>query len=87
MESTIIPFVRASLAVNATLLNVFNDRLGLPEGELTKRHTMEEFSGSETRCIRNPPRPQGMTEEQRAIGAHTDFGSLVCGALDFETYY
>jgi isopenicillin N synthase-like dioxygenase len=79
MESTIAPFVRKSLAVNATLLEVFNDRLGLPEGELAKRHAMEEFSGSEARCIRNPPRPQGMSEEQRAIGAHTDFGSLVGG--------
>jgi isopenicillin N synthase-like dioxygenase len=79
MESTIVPFVCKSLAVNATLMNVFNDRLGLPEGELAKRHSMEEFSGSEARCIKNPPRPQGMSEEQRAIGAHTDFGSLVCG--------
>jgi isopenicillin N synthase-like dioxygenase len=76
MESTIVPFVCKSLAVNATLMNVFNDRLGLPEGELAKRHSMEEFSGSEARCIKNPPRPQGMSEEQRAIGAHTDFGSL-----------
>jgi|SRR5882762_8543996 len=79
MESTIVPFVRKSLEVNTTLLNVFNDRLGLPEGELAKRHSLEEFSGSEARCIKNPPRPQGMSEEQRAIGAHTDFGSLVCG--------
>ena len=37
MESTIVPFVCKSLGVNATLLNVFNDRLGLPEGELTER--------------------------------------------------
>ena len=85
MQSTIVPFVRKSLAVNATLLSIFNDRLGLPEGELTKRHTLEEFSGSEARCIRNPPRPLGMTEEQRAIGAHTDFGSLVRGVVGTET--
>jgi isopenicillin N synthase-like dioxygenase len=79
MESTIAPFVRKSLAVNATLMDVFNNRLGLPEGELAKRHTMEEFSGSEARCIKNPPK---MSEEQTAIGAHTDFGSLVCGVRD-----
>lgn len=84
MESTIVPFVRKSLAVNTTLLNIFNDRLGLPEGALAQKHTMEEFSGSEARCIKSSPRPEGMSEEQRAIGAHTDFGSLVCGVLNFE---
>jgi len=83
MESTIVPFVRKSLAVNATLMDVFNNRLGLPEGELEKKHAMVEFSGSEARCIKNPPKPQGMSEEQRAIGAHTDFGSLVCGVQYF----
>jgi isopenicillin N synthase-like dioxygenase len=83
MESTIVPFVRKSLAVNATLMDVFNDCLGLPKGELAKRHSMEEFSGSEARCIKNPSKPQGMSEAQTAIGAHTDFGSLVCGVRDF----
>lgn len=77
MESTIAPFVRKSLEVNETLMNIFNGRLGLADGVLAQRHTMEEFSGSEARCIKNPPRPNGMSEEQRAIGAHTDFGSLV----------
>lgn len=77
MESTIVPFVRKSLEVNQTLMDVFNDRLGLPKETLASKHTLEEFSGSEARCIKNPPRPQGMSEEQRAIGAHTDFGSLV----------
>jgi isopenicillin N synthase-like dioxygenase len=76
MESTIVPFVRKSLAVNTTLLNVLNDRLGLPEGALARKHAMEEFSGSEARCIKSSPRPEGISEEQRAIGAHTDFGSL-----------
>ncbi|KAH9918577.1 Clavaminate synthase-like protein [Epithele typhae] len=76
MESTIRPFVRKSLAVNMTLLNILNDRLGLPEGTLATRHKLEEPSGSEARTIKNPPRPNGMTEEQAAIGAHTDFGSL-----------
>lgn len=76
MDSTVIPFVRKSLAVMATLFNTFNDRLGLPEGELARRHSLEEFSGSEARCIRSPPRSEGSEEAQRAIGSHTDFGSL-----------
>ncbi|KII87176.1 hypothetical protein PLICRDRAFT_30612 [Plicaturopsis crispa FD-325 SS-3] len=76
MASTITPFVRKSLAVNETLLNVFNARLGLPPGALAARHSLEEHSGSEARCIKNPPRPGGISEEKAAIGAHTDFGSL-----------
>ncbi|KDQ63014.1 hypothetical protein JAAARDRAFT_146912 [Jaapia argillacea MUCL 33604] len=76
MESTITPFVRKSWEVNETLLNVFNRRLGLPDGELAKRHRIEEPSGSEARCIKNPPKPGGISEAKAAIGAHTDFGSL-----------
>jgi hypothetical protein len=75
MESTITPFVCKSLAVSETLLKVFNTRLELPEGALIRRHSLEEFSGSETRCIRNPPKPDGSSPT--AIGSHTDFGSLV----------
>ena len=80
MESTIKPFVQKSLAVNYTLLDVLNERLGLPKGALAKQHPLEEPSGSEARCIKNPPKPEGITEEQAAIGAHTDFGSLVRSA-------
>lgn len=75
MESTIIPFIRKSNDVNLTLLDVFNDRLGLPEGALAKRHS-DEWSGSESRCIKSPYNPHA-TEEDKAIGSHTDFGSLV----------
>lgn len=74
MESTIAPFVRKSFEINATLINTLNDKLGLPEGTLAKRHTLEEYSGSEARCIKTAPRT--MSEEEAAIGAHTDFGSL-----------
>lgn len=77
MENTITPFVRKSLEVNNTLLDIFNERLGLPEGALRARHSQEEFSGSEARCIKNPPKPDGISEDKAAIGAHTDFGSLV----------
>ena len=75
MESTIVPFVRKSLAINRTFLDVFNARLGLPEGALASRHSVEEYSGSEARCIRSPPKPKDAFPT--AIGAHSDFGSLV----------
>lgn len=84
MESTVMPFVRKSIAVNMTLLNVLNDQLGLPEGTLAKKHSMEEFSGSEARCIKSLPKTEEMSEEHRAIGAHTDFGSLVCTISNLE---
>lgn len=78
METTIKPFVRRSLEVNHTLLDVLNAKLGLPEGALARRHTVSEFSGSEARCIKTPPFPDGVSEEKAALGSHTDFGSLVC---------
>lgn len=77
MESTIRPFVRKSVEVNLTLMEALNGKLGLPEGELAKRHTLEAPSGSESRCIKSP-KNQEMSAEKAAIGAHTDFGSLVC---------
>jgi isopenicillin N synthase-like dioxygenase len=77
MENTIAPFVHKALEVNYVVLDIFNQRLGLPQGTLEKLHIIEEHSGSEARCIRNPP-PKVKTEtETLAIGAHTDFGSLV----------
>ncbi|KIP06079.1 hypothetical protein PHLGIDRAFT_58502, partial [Phlebiopsis gigantea 11061_1 CR5-6] len=75
MAGTIEPFVSKSLAVNNTILEVFNEKLGLPAGELSRRHTLEDASCSEARCIKNPP-AQEMSPERAALGAHTDFGSL-----------
>ncbi|KAF7318638.1 Clavaminate synthase-like protein [Mycena chlorophos] len=72
MDSTIKPFVEKSLAVNMTLLAIFNDKLGFPEGTLAKLHLREEFSTSETRVLYSPPATKGT----QAVGAHTDFGSL-----------
>jgi len=74
MASTITPFIRKSLEVNNTLLELFNEKLGLPKGALAERHSMEEHSGSEARITKSPPSP---FEIKMAIGAHTDFGSLV----------
>lgn len=76
MESTIQPFVRKSVEVNLTLIETLNDKLGLPKGELAKRHRLEDPSGSESRCIKSP-KNQEMSAEKAAIGAHTDFGSMV----------
>lgn len=75
MESTIGPFIRKSLEVNNTLLDVFNDKLGLPAGKLMEKHPMEEQSGSESRVTRTPPTPP--QEKGQLLGSHTDFGSLV----------
>jgi isopenicillin N synthase-like dioxygenase len=74
MPETVIPFVKKSVEVNDTLLQIFNDRLGLPPDALKKRHLLAEYSGSETRVIKNPPSLQAPLKV--AIGAHTDFGSL-----------
>lgn len=57
-------------------MNIFNDQLGLPKGAFESLHLVEEHSGCEARIIKNPPMPHDNTK--RGIGAHTDFGSLVC---------
>jgi len=77
MTTTVRPFVQKSLEVNQTILGIFNDKLGLPKGTLTDLHPPREHSGSEARLIKNPPMPHNI--HKRAIGAHTDFGSLVSG--------
>jgi len=74
MPNIVKPFVRKSLEVNQTILNIFNDKLGLPEGQLAQLHPLEERSGSEARILKNPPMPHNI--HKRAIGAHTDFGTL-----------
>ncbi|KAK0185350.1 hypothetical protein F5146DRAFT_1167073 [Armillaria mellea] len=73
MGSTIAPFVTKSVRVNNTIIEIFNDKLGLPKGTLTKLHPNDEYSGSEARLTKSPP---GYTPNRMAIGPHTDFGSL-----------
>lgn len=75
MATVIAPFVRRSVAVNTTILEVFNAKLGLPPGALMRLHAIEEHSGSETRCIKTPA-DHTIPQDKAAIGAHTDFGSL-----------
>lgn len=77
MENTIRPFVQKSDSINTTFIDIFNDKLGLPKGTLASRHTLYDPSGSETRCIKVSPRPGGVDDAKTALGAHTDFGSLV----------
>lgn len=78
MGPTIKPFVKKSLAINTTLLGVLNNKLGLPQGTLAKLHPPEQHSGCEARCIKNPPPiDSALAQARAAIGAHTDFGSLV----------
>ncbi|KAG2358711.1 hypothetical protein BDR07DRAFT_1294142 [Suillus spraguei] len=77
MENTIAPFVRKGLEVSYVVLNIFNDKLGLPKGTLKRLHDMKEHSSSETRCIRSPPtQHKEVTKNPVTLGAHTDFGSL-----------
>jgi isopenicillin N synthase-like dioxygenase len=73
MESTIIPFVEKSFEINKTIMDIFDAKLGLPEGTLNKLHSREEFSGSEARTIKAP---KNLPVGRQALGAHTDFGSL-----------
>ncbi|KAG2022360.1 thymine dioxygenase [Coprinopsis cinerea AmutBmut pab1-1] len=72
-DSTIIPFFRKCMEVNAVLLGVFEEKLGLPSGTLARRHLDDEPSGSEARITCTPPTKD---TECVAIGGHTDFGSL-----------
>ncbi|THH29071.1 hypothetical protein EUX98_g5113 [Antrodiella citrinella] len=78
MDFTIQPFVLKSLSINETILDIFNARLGLPEGTPAKPHNREEHSYSETRTIKHPMKPeQSPADIKAAIEAHIDFGSLV----------
>ena len=76
MASVVRPFVEKSLEVNNTILEVFNEKLGLPAGELLRLHDMNKWSGSEARVIKKSPSPETSPDRQ-VLGAHTDFGSLV----------
>ncbi|KAG6816483.1 hypothetical protein H0H87_005688 [Tephrocybe sp. NHM501043] len=80
MASVVAPFIQKSLEVNNVLLNILNDKLGLPEGTLLSKHRIDEPSGSESRVTRTPP-VSPLNSNDQAIGSHTDFGSLVSFSL------
>lgn len=72
MNDAVIPFIRKSMAVNNTLLDIFEHLLGLPMGALSSLHSTDETCGSEARVVKTPP-----NQSSAGIGAHTDFGTLV----------
>ncbi|KAH9848649.1 Clavaminate synthase-like protein [Lenzites betulinus] len=75
MDSVVKPFVQKSLIINNFLIDVLNDKLGLPEGTLAGLHKPQESSGCTARCIRAPPaKPEQLGKN--LLSAHTDFGSL-----------
>ncbi|KAF5352832.1 hypothetical protein D9756_006288 [Leucocoprinus leucothites] len=74
MPTIVQPFVKKSLEVNQVILDIFNEKLELPQGLLLQQHLTEEHSGCEARIIKNPAMPHNV--HKRALGAHTDFGSL-----------
>ncbi|KIJ11356.1 hypothetical protein PAXINDRAFT_84650 [Paxillus involutus ATCC 200175] len=76
IPTAVTPFIRKALDVNYTVLRLFNERLGLPEGTLERLHDLEEYSGSEARAIRSPPMPGNATADKVTLASHTDFGSL-----------
>ncbi|OJT09574.1 UPF0676 protein [Trametes pubescens] len=71
MDRVVGPFVRKSMAVNNTILDIFERRLGLPKGAIARLHATDELSGSEARVVKTPP-----NQASAGIGAHTDFGTL-----------
>lgn len=78
MDSTNKPFLDRALDVNHTLISVFEKKLGLQEGEILKRHSVNEPSGSEARVTKSPAKLHSTdpAKEKVSLGAHTDFGSL-----------
>ncbi|KAI0333381.1 Clavaminate synthase-like protein [Cubamyces sp. BRFM 1775] len=74
MESTIRPFIEKSLAINHFLIDVLNDKLGLPKGALADLHQVDRASGCTARCIKAPPMVE--RENKTFLNPHTDFGSI-----------
>jgi hypothetical protein len=76
MESAVRPFIEKCIKVVDCLLDVFNEKLGLPQGTLAQKHRVDELSGCESRCIKSPPM-RGCAIDKPAFPPHTDFGSVV----------
>ncbi|KAK6428642.1 hypothetical protein LTR95_015212 [Oleoguttula sp. CCFEE 5521] len=67
-------FMEGSHAIVSFILGLLNDKLGLPEGKLQSLHRLREVSGDQVRWVSAPPQPQD--DRQKALGEHTDFGSI-----------
>lgn len=74
MASTLSSFTRKSLDINNVLLEILNEKLGLPVGALLEKHRIDEHSGSVSRITRSPPIKADSASP--TLGSHTDFGSL-----------
>ncbi|KAI3327257.1 hypothetical protein HD806DRAFT_486548 [Xylariaceae sp. AK1471] len=74
-HETFLSFIKTSHSIVTLLLNLFNESLGLPEGNLASLHQLEAMSSDAVRIIRAPPLPR---DERDAIvlREHTDYGSL-----------
>ncbi|PPR01670.1 hypothetical protein CVT24_001499 [Panaeolus cyanescens] len=72
MASTIKPFISSCIDMGQVILEVFNRKLGLPQGTFSELHRPDKQCISESRCIKVPP----STGVKIALGPHTDFGSL-----------
>ncbi|CAA7262121.1 unnamed protein product [Cyclocybe aegerita] len=73
MDSAVSPFVQTCSDMSGIMLDVFNDKLGLPKNTLSELHRADKACTSEARCIKVPPAPK---ETKVALGRHTDFGSV-----------
>jgi isopenicillin N synthase-like dioxygenase len=71
MKDAVKPFIQSCADASSTLIDVFNQKLGLPEGTLAALHRTEMECISESRCIKVPPPPKNT---KIALGQHTDFG-------------
>ncbi|KAK6415767.1 hypothetical protein LTR95_017547 [Oleoguttula sp. CCFEE 5521] len=67
-------FMEGSHAIVSFILGLLNEKLGLPEGKLQSLHRLREVSGDQVRWVSAPPQPQD--DRQKALGEHTDFGSI-----------
>ena len=71
MKDAVKPFIQSCADASSILIDVFNQKLGLPEGTLAALHRTELECISESRCIKVPPPPK---DTKIALGQHTDFG-------------
>ncbi|KAM0698127.1 hypothetical protein Q7P36_001591 [Cladosporium allicinum] len=67
-------YIRKSHAIVSFLLGILNTKLGLPEGKLQSLHRLEALSGDQVRWVSSPPQPED--DRKKALGEHTDFGTL-----------
>ncbi|KAF9002938.1 hypothetical protein BDQ17DRAFT_1305887 [Cyathus striatus] len=75
MDIVVRPFIQKSHHVATTILDVFNGKLGMKSGTLLSLHQLENISGDEARIIKVPA---NIPSNAKALGEHTDFGSLSC---------